>query len=97
MEGEWVDGLLHGRDVKWFYPDGRSMLRGMWNSGQMQSARYFPAVDRAVSAVLPSVFRSDFATTKKLSSEPTLRDPYEAACVAVGPSRVAHPKANEGF
>ena len=97
VEGEWVDGLLHGSDVKWFYPDGRSTLRGKWNGGQMESAKYFPSVDKAASSASPNVFQSDFATTKKISSEPTLRDPYESACVAVGPSRVAHPNANEGF
>ncbi len=99
-------GRMTGQDVIYLYPDLHFALVGEWRNDCMRHAVLaqvtsleirdgmpFPIVEPVASS--SDVFRMDVSGYSIISSEPLLRDPYEANLVEVRPSNM--PEGGEGL
>lgn len=89
LEGCWVDDLFQGHENIYRYPDGVSMLKGIWDEGVMVAATFIGAPNHSTKKKYKKFkFFYDPSTDVDISRNPLIEDPYEEDRVVVKQSTV---------
>lgn len=90
--GTWKDGKINGKGIKYFYPGDAevSYIKGDWKNGDMKKGIY---VYKGVPLEL--LYKYDPSSSKMISSDPLLPDPFEEKRVYVKESTI--PSAGQGL
>ena len=102
-----TNGDMSGDDIAYIYPDFRTAIRGQFMDGEMISGQECRVISGVISDdgsftipifsdfVNDVIYKHDPASHLVISSDPLLRDPWEATMVEVRPSGLD--QAGEGL